>query len=30
MASSTMFEILLALRAGETPENRTPLTIPIR
>lgn len=25
-----MFEILLALRAGETPENRTPLTIPIR
>ena len=26
----SMFEILLALRAGETPENRTPLTIPIR
>ncbi len=26
----TMFEILLALRAGETPENRTPITIPIR
>lgn len=26
----SIFEILLALRAGETPENRTPLTIPIR
>lgn len=26
----SMFETLLALRAGETPENRTPLTIPIR
>ncbi len=26
----TMFEILLALRAGEIPESRTSLTLPIR
>jgi hypothetical protein len=26
----TMFEMLLALRAGEIPESRTPITLPVR